>query len=127
MRGNLTTQGYCLSDTERREAAVGLRFSNGLCLSLVVVALVLQSAAMVFALTAVGVVASFAARHPFDHVEPRRAPPRRRTGAAAQPAPATSRVPDCDGLACARRDALAAGTATAALVSAGYWSPRTRR
>jgi hypothetical protein len=68
MRGNLTTQGYCLSDSERREAAVGLRFSTGLCLSLVVVALVLQSAAMVFALTAVGVVASFAARHPFDHL-----------------------------------------------------------
>jgi hypothetical protein len=68
MRGNLTTQGYCLTDTERRELAVGLRFSTGLCLSLVVVALVLQSAVMVFALTAIGLVASFAARHPFDHI-----------------------------------------------------------
>lgn len=68
MRGYLTTQGYCFSDSERREAAVGLRFSTGLCLSLVVVALVLQSAAMVFALTGIGVVAGFAARHPFDHL-----------------------------------------------------------
>jgi hypothetical protein len=68
MRGNLTTQGYCPSDAERRELALGLRFSTGLCLSLVVVALVLQSAVMVFALTGIGVVASVAARHPFDHV-----------------------------------------------------------
>lgn len=29
MRGNLTTQGYCLSDDERRALAVGLRFSGG--------------------------------------------------------------------------------------------------
>jgi hypothetical protein len=68
MQRNLTTQGYCLTDTERRELAVGLRFSTGLCLSLVVVALVLQSAVMAFALTGVGLVASFASRHPFDHV-----------------------------------------------------------
>jgi Domain of unknown function (DUF4395) len=68
MRGNLTTLGYCLSDAERRELAVGLRFSTGLCLTLVVVALVLESAAMVFALSAIGVLAGFTARHPFDHV-----------------------------------------------------------
>lgn len=37
MRGNLTTQGYRLSDAERRQLAVGLRFSTGLCLTLVVV------------------------------------------------------------------------------------------
>ncbi len=36
MRSNLTTQGYCLSDTERRELSLGLRFSTGLCLTLVV-------------------------------------------------------------------------------------------
>jgi hypothetical protein len=54
MRSNLTTQGYCLSEAERRELAFGLRFSTGLCVSLVVVALVLESAAMVFALTGVG-------------------------------------------------------------------------
>lgn len=68
MRSNLSTQGYCLSDAERRELAVGLRFSIGLCLSLVIVALALQSAAMVFALCGIGAVASFAARHPFDHL-----------------------------------------------------------
>ena len=68
MRANLTTQGYCLTDEERRQLAVGLRFSTGLCLSLVVVALALQSAVMVFALCGIGLVASFAARHPFDHL-----------------------------------------------------------
>lgn len=68
MRANLTTQGYCLTDAERRELAVGLRFSTGLCLTLVVVALVLESAAMVFALSAIGVVAGFSARHPFDYL-----------------------------------------------------------
>jgi hypothetical protein len=68
MRGNLTTQGYCLSDAERRELAFGLRFSTGLCLSLVIVALVLGSAGMVFALSGIGLVASFSARHPFDHL-----------------------------------------------------------
>lgn len=67
MRGNLTTQG-CLSDAERRELAVGLRFSTGLCLSLVVVALALQSPVMIFALSGIGVVAGFSARHPFDHI-----------------------------------------------------------
>lgn len=68
MRSNLTTQGYCLSDAERRELAVGLRFSTGLCLALVVVALMLASPAMIFALAGVGVVAGFGARHPFDHI-----------------------------------------------------------
>jgi hypothetical protein len=68
MRANLTTQGYCLADEERRQFAVGLRFSTGLCLSLVVVALALQSAVMVFALCGIGVVAGFASRHPFDHL-----------------------------------------------------------
>ena len=68
MRGNLSTQGYCLSDEERRALAVGLRFSTGLCLILVAVALALTSPAMIFALTLVGVVASFSARHPFDHL-----------------------------------------------------------
>ena len=28
MRGNLTTQGYRLSDAERRQLSVGLRFST---------------------------------------------------------------------------------------------------
>jgi hypothetical protein len=68
MRSNLTTQGYCLSDAERRELALGLRFSTGLCLTLVVVALVLESAAMLFALSAIGLIAGFASRHPFDYI-----------------------------------------------------------
>lgn len=68
MRENLTKQGYCLTDAERRRLAIGLHFSTGLCLSLVVVALVLQSPVMVFLLTGIGLVASFAAHHPFDHL-----------------------------------------------------------
>jgi hypothetical protein len=68
MRSNLTTQGYCLSDAQHRELAIGLRFSTGLCLNLVVVALAIDSAVMVFALCGVGLIASFSARHPFDHV-----------------------------------------------------------
>jgi hypothetical protein len=68
MRANLTTQGYCISDAERRELGVALRFSTGLCLALVVAALVLQSAVMLFALSGIGLVAGFTARHPFDHL-----------------------------------------------------------
>ncbi len=68
MHRNLSTQGYCLSGTEGRELALGLRFSTGLCLTLVVVALALTSAPMVFALCAIGVVAGFTSRHPFDHL-----------------------------------------------------------
>jgi hypothetical protein len=68
MRANLTTQGYCLTDAERRELAVGLRFSTGLCLSLVIVSLVIQSAAMVFVLSGIGLMAGFSSRHPFDHL-----------------------------------------------------------
>jgi hypothetical protein len=67
-RANLTTQGYCLNDRERRELAIGLRFSTGLCVPLVVVALVLQSGVMVFALCGVGLIAGFTARHPFDYL-----------------------------------------------------------
>jgi hypothetical protein len=68
MRSNLTTQGYCLSDAERRELSLALRFSTGLCLTLVVVALALESPAMLFALSGIGVIAGFSARHPFDHL-----------------------------------------------------------
>ena len=68
MRSNLTTQGYCLADDERRELWLGLRFSTGLCLSLVIVALALQSGLLVFALSGIGLIAGFAARHPFDLV-----------------------------------------------------------
>jgi Domain of unknown function (DUF4395) len=68
MRRNLSTQGYYLSDAQHRALRVGLRFSTGLCLSLVVVALALESAPMVFALVAIGAVAGFASSHPFDHL-----------------------------------------------------------
>jgi hypothetical protein len=68
MRSNLSTQGYCLSDVERRELSLGLRFSTGLCLALVVVALALESPGMVFALSGIGVIAGFGARHPFDYL-----------------------------------------------------------
>jgi Domain of unknown function (DUF4395) len=68
MRSNLTTQGYCLSDAERRELSLALRFSTGLCLTLVVVALALESPVMVFALSGIGLIAGFSARHPFDHL-----------------------------------------------------------
>jgi hypothetical protein len=68
MRANLTTQGYCLSDAERRQLAVGLRFSTGLCLSLAIVALALQSPIMVFALSGIGMIAGFTPRHPFDYL-----------------------------------------------------------
>src|SRR5512147_1196938 len=68
MRQNLTTQGYCLSDAERRELWLGLRFSTALCLTLVVVALALQSAAMILALVPIGALAGLTPRHPFDHL-----------------------------------------------------------
>jgi hypothetical protein len=68
MRENLTTQGYCLSDAERRRLWLGLRFSTGLCLALVVTGLALQSAALLLALVPVGAIAGFTARHPFDYL-----------------------------------------------------------
>jgi hypothetical protein len=68
MRSNLTTQGFCLSDGECRELWLGVRFSTGLCLTLVVAALVLASPVMIFMLCGIGVVAGFASRHPVDLV-----------------------------------------------------------
>jgi hypothetical protein len=66
MRANLATQGYCLSEDEGRRLALGLRFSTGTCLLLVVAALALQSSALVFALSGVGLLAGLTSRHPFD-------------------------------------------------------------
>jgi Domain of unknown function (DUF4395) len=68
MRANLTTQGYCLNDNERGRLAVGLRFSTGTCLLLVITALALESPAISFALTGVGLIAGLTSRHPFDLV-----------------------------------------------------------
>ena len=68
MDRNLSTQGYCLGETERRRLRVALRFSTGTCLALVVVALALESAPMIFVLSAIGLVAGITPRHPFDLV-----------------------------------------------------------
>jgi Domain of unknown function (DUF4395) len=68
MRANLTTQGYCLTDEERRRLALGLRFSTGTCLLLVITVLALESPVMIFALAGVGVLAGLTARHPFDYI-----------------------------------------------------------
>jgi hypothetical protein len=68
MDSNLATQGYFLAADERRRLRLGLRFATGLCLPLVVVALVLESPAMLLAMAGVGLVAGFTPRHPFDLV-----------------------------------------------------------
>jgi hypothetical protein len=68
MRSNLTTQGYCLSEEERRALWLGLRFPTGACLALVVTALVMESVPLLLVLVGIGAVAGFTARHPFDYV-----------------------------------------------------------
>src|SRR4051794_2585992 len=68
MRGNLTTQGYCLSDSERRALWLGLRFSTGACLAFVVTGLALESAVFFTVLVGIGAIAGFASRHPFDYI-----------------------------------------------------------
>jgi hypothetical protein len=65
---NLSTQGYRLSEAERRQLWLGLRFPTGLCLALVVTALALESVVMLVALSGIGLVAGFARRHPFDYL-----------------------------------------------------------
>jgi Domain of unknown function (DUF4395) len=81
MDDNLRTQGYRLGEEEARTLALGLRFPTAVCLGLVVTGLVLESPLMLFALSAIGAVAGFASRHPFDHLwnrvvrHPFRAPP----------------------------------------------------
>jgi hypothetical protein len=65
---NLSTQGYRLTDAERRRLRLGLRFPTGLCLALVVTALALESVVMLVALSGIGLVAGFARRHPFDYL-----------------------------------------------------------
>jgi hypothetical protein len=63
---NLGVQGYCLSAPERRRLWLGLRFATGLCLPLVALALVLESPAMLIALSGAGLIAGLSPRHPFD-------------------------------------------------------------
>jgi Domain of unknown function (DUF4395) len=66
MGENLSTQGYCLSEAERRQLWFGLRFPTGLCLALVITALALESAPMLVVLSGIGLIAGFTPRHPFD-------------------------------------------------------------
>jgi hypothetical protein len=66
MRQNLSTQGYRLSDAERRGLWLGLRFPTGLCLALVITALALESVPMLVVLSGIGLIAGFTSRHPFD-------------------------------------------------------------
>src|SRR3981081_4096378 len=68
MGSNLTTQGYCLTETEQRRLRLGLRFPTGACLALVITALALESAPMLFVLVGIGAVGGFTSRHPFDYV-----------------------------------------------------------
>jgi hypothetical protein len=65
---NLQTQGYCLSDAEARGLRVGLRFSTGLCLPFVATGIAVKSVALLGAAVAIGTLAGFTARHPFDHL-----------------------------------------------------------
>jgi Domain of unknown function (DUF4395) len=66
MDSNLATQGYCLSPEESRHLRLGLRLSTALCLVLGGTGLALESAALLFALSGIGLVAGFTRRHPFD-------------------------------------------------------------
>lgn len=67
MDANLATQGYCLTESESRELAVGLRFATGVCLTLVIAALVIGSAIIFAGLAMIGIAAGFGRRHPFDY------------------------------------------------------------
>jgi uncharacterized protein DUF4395 len=66
MDDNLSTQGYCLQGDEARGLRIGLRFPTALCLSLVIVALAIQSWPMLLVLAGIGLIAGFTSRHPFD-------------------------------------------------------------
>ena len=68
MDDNLLTQGYRLPAEERRRLAIAARFPTALCLALVVVALALESVAMLLVLACIGAVAGFSERHPFDRL-----------------------------------------------------------
>jgi hypothetical protein len=65
---NLAVQGYCLNVEDRYALRWGLRFPTALCLGLVVIGLVLQSAILILALVPVGAVAGWTSRHPFDPI-----------------------------------------------------------
>jgi hypothetical protein len=64
--GNPSSQGYCLPDQQLHELRLAVRFPTGLCLPLVATGLVLESPALLLALTGVAIIAGFTPRHPFD-------------------------------------------------------------
>ena len=68
MDANLATQGYCLAEPDRRALSLGLRFSTGVCLALTIGALIVGSPIVFAGLAAIGAVAGFSARHPFDRL-----------------------------------------------------------
>jgi hypothetical protein len=68
MDAYLSVQGYQLSAEQRRALRVGVRLPTALCLALVLIGLVTQSALLVFALVPIGAVAGWTPRHPFDAV-----------------------------------------------------------
>jgi Domain of unknown function (DUF4395) len=63
---NLQTQGYFLTSDEAHALRWGLRFPTALCLALVVIGLVVQSAVLILALVPIGVIAGWTSGHPFD-------------------------------------------------------------
>ncbi len=65
---NLATQGYCLAPQEHRALAVGLRFTAGLCLTLVITGVALHSPALLAGLSVIAAIAGFSPRHSFDHL-----------------------------------------------------------
>ena len=109
-------QGYCLTDRAAHDLGGRSRFSTGLCLSLVVIGLALESASD--AARALG----HRPRSPVRRappvrlsVEPRVSVARRRAGPPAQPAPAPPRLQDRHRLALVVGTLLRSGAATAAL------------
>lgn len=69
-RACLTMQGYgALSERERRELWLGLRFAPALCLAGIAVGMVLASPAVLLAITGSAFLGGFVlAKHPFDYV-----------------------------------------------------------
>jgi len=67
-QANLVTQGYCLPAADARALRFGLRFPTALCLALVVIGLVVESALLVALLVPIGALAGWTTRHPFDHI-----------------------------------------------------------
>jgi len=63
---NLQTQGYRLGRDDARTLRIGLRFPTALCLAVVVMGLLLESALIIALLVPIGAIAGWTPRHPFD-------------------------------------------------------------